>query len=144
MSLPDLRVEDSNVQDMFATWIKQLVKNYTSNQPCPSHQKTAKLTQSSRRPARRQRRRSQQSLSRKLRISSKHIRHRGSLQQQRRLRLCIPRLPVRRDELPHVLQHNLRLCVHLRRHQCLRTRRQHHEIHLQRCNPPRFFSRKPR
>ncbi|KAG9602650.1 alpha-amylase, partial [Aureobasidium melanogenum] len=29
VSLPDLRVEDSNVQDMFATWIKQLVQNYT-------------------------------------------------------------------------------------------------------------------
>ncbi|KAG9732797.1 alpha-amylase, partial [Aureobasidium melanogenum] len=29
VSLPDLRVEDSNVQDMFATWINQLVKNYT-------------------------------------------------------------------------------------------------------------------
>ncbi|KAH0140840.1 alpha-amylase, partial [Aureobasidium melanogenum] len=29
VSLPDLRVEDSNVQDMFATWIEQLVKNYT-------------------------------------------------------------------------------------------------------------------
>ncbi|KAG9604717.1 alpha-amylase, partial [Aureobasidium melanogenum] len=29
VSLPDLRVEDSNVQDMFATWIEQLAKNYT-------------------------------------------------------------------------------------------------------------------
>ncbi|KAI4731010.1 putative alpha-amylase [Aureobasidium sp. EXF-10728] len=29
VSLPDLRVEDSSVQDMWATWIKQLVANYT-------------------------------------------------------------------------------------------------------------------
>ncbi|KAI5273292.1 putative alpha-amylase [Aureobasidium subglaciale] len=29
VSLPDLRVEESNVQEMWATWIKQLVANYT-------------------------------------------------------------------------------------------------------------------
>ena len=31
VSLPDLRVEDTTVQEMWATWIKQLVANYTSN-----------------------------------------------------------------------------------------------------------------